>query len=96
MKPNQNWLQVPGEPGVNPSARPCEPNVANYKGWAQQPASIVEFPTGKDGTVEGAGLKFWKEDRAAGTLAPSPPDPSGDILNPGIQRAEVQDEVSCT
>ena len=40
--------------------------VANYKGWAQQPASIVEFPTGKD----------------------------GDILNPVIQRAEVQDEDS--
>ena len=80
MKPNQNWLQVPGESGVNPSTRPCEPNVANYKGWAQQPASIVEFPTGKDGTVDGAGLKFWKED--------------GDILNPGIHRAEVQDEDS--
>ena len=65
MKPNQNWLQVPGETGANPLARPCEPNAANYKGWAQQPASIVEFLTGKDGTVYGAVLKFWKQDGAA-------------------------------
>ena len=70
-KPTPNWLQVPGEPGANPSARPCEPNAANYKGWAQQPASIVEFLTGKDGTVYGAVLKFWKQDGAAGTITPS-------------------------
>ena len=56
----------------------------------------MEFLTRKDGTVYRAVLKFWKEDRAAGTLAPGSSDPTGDVLNPSTQHAEVQDEVSNT
>ena len=91
MKPNPNWLQVPEKPEVTPSSRQYGQNTADCKGWAQQPASIMEFLTRKDGTVYGAILKFWKEDRAAGTLAPGSSDLTRDVLNPGTQHAEVQE-----
>ena len=61
--------------------------------------SIMEFLTRKDGTVYGAELKFWKEDRAAGTagsLAPGSSDLTRDVLNPVTQHTEVLDEVSST
>ena len=96
MKPNPNWLQVPEKPRVTSSSRQCGQNTADCKGWVQQPARITEFLARKNGTVYGAVLKFWKEDRAAGTLALGSSNPTGDVLNPGIKPAEVQDEVSNT
>ena len=55
----------------------------------------MEFLIRKDGTVNGAILKFWEKDGATGVLAPGTMDITREA-NPGTQRAEVLDEVSST
>ena len=98
MKPNPNWFLVYENPGVNPLSRQYGQVTAEtgYKGWAQQPARIMELLTRKDGKVYWAVLEFWKEDGAVGTLALANSNQPWEAPVPGTQNAEIQLEVSST